>query len=397
MSNANDGHNAGGQEQASLANWRTPPHNRWAFHNVRQIIPVAEIKRDPDAVVALSRTAGSMEGFKLSLPDGSSLDLAGFLEATATDALVAMVGGQIVYEFYDHGTTEHTPHILMSATKAVVGLIVGILQRRGELDVEADASRYMPELAATAYKGASIRQLLDMRTGVTLDEGQLRAYAHATNWEPAAPGEPPRGFRGFFEQLTIPGTPHGGPFRYVSANTDLLGLVIERATDRTFAALASELLWKPIGAEHDAYITVDRDGAPRCTGGLCATTRDFARIGQLMLEHGRAGSGDIVPKEWIADIAAHGDREAWRTGEWGKAFAAIGTDMSYRSGWYIVEGEPKTLFAMGIYGQNLFIEPSNNIVVAKLSSQSAPIDYQAIALTHRAIPEIRRCLLGGVS
>jgi CubicO group peptidase (beta-lactamase class C family) len=103
-----------------------------------------------------------------------------------------------------------------------------------------------------------------------------------------------------------------------------------------------------------------------------------------------------VPKQWIADIAEHGDREAWRTGEWGKAFAGIGTDTSYRSGWYIAEGEPKTLFAMAICGQNLFIEPTSAIVVAKLSLRSMPIDYQAIALTHRAIHEIRRCLLGGV-
>jgi CubicO group peptidase (beta-lactamase class C family) len=396
MSNAIESHDAG-QERANLANWRTTPYSRWAFHNVREIIPIAEIKSDSRVAAALPRAARSMDGFNLALSDGSALDLPGFLNATATDALVAMIDGQIAYEFYGNGTTEQTPHILMSATKAVVGLIVGILQNNGDIDVGADASKYMPEIAATAYKGATIRQLLDMRTGITLDEGQLRAYLNATNWEPVAPGETLQGFQGFFEQLKIPSAPHGGPFRYISANTDLLGLIIERATGRKFAPLVSELLWRPMGAERDAYITVDRGGAPRCTGGLCATARDFARIGQLMVEQGQGKPADILPKAWIEDIAENGDRQAWRAGEWGKSFAAIGTDMSYRSGWYIVEGEPQTLFAIGIYGQNLFIDRTNGIVVAKLSSQSAPIDYQAIAFTHLAIPEIRRCLLGRVS
>lgn len=393
MSNLIEGHDTSRQQRASLANWRTTPYSRWAFHDVREIIPVADIKRDPRVAVSLPHPAISIDGFNLALRDGSGLDLPGFLDATATDALVVMIDGRIAYEFYGNGTTEHTPHILMSATKAVVGLIVGILQSNGDIDVGADASRYMPELAPTAYRGATIRQLLDMRTNITLDEEQLRAYLNATNWEPVAPGEIPQGFRRFFEQLKIPAAPHGGPFKYISANTDLLGLVIERATGRKFASLVGELLWKPMGAEHGAYVTVDRDGAPRGTGGLCATARDFARIGQLMVGQGRGKSGNILPKAWIDDIAENGDREAWRS-EWGKAFAAIGTDMNYRSGWYIVVGEPKTMFAIGIYGQNLFVDQANGIVVAKVSSQSAPVDYEAMALTHLAIPEIRRCLLG---
>jgi CubicO group peptidase (beta-lactamase class C family) len=77
----------------------------------------------------------------------------------------------------------------VSATKSIVGLIAGILLQRGELDVEAPVSRYVPEIAATAYLGATIRNLLDMRAGVVLDEDQQRAYALATAWEPAAPGE----------------------------------------------------------------------------------------------------------------------------------------------------------------------------------------------------------------
>ncbi len=383
------------ESAANLSNWRTAPFNRWAFHNIRSILPVAEIENAPGRTLAFAEAPIALDSFALRLPNGSSLDLAGFLKATATDGIVILHDSRIVYEFYDGGTSKDTPHILMSATKSIVGLIAGILLQRGELDVEAPVSRYVPEIAATAYRGATIRNLLDMRAGVVLDEDQQRAYALATAWEPAAPGT--AGLHAFLAQLPASQADHGGSFSYVSANTDLLGWAIERATGRRFADLASALLWKPMGATEPAYITCDRDGAPRCTGGWCATVRDFARLGQLVLTNGRRGSDAIVPESWIDDIAGNGDATAWREGQWGRSFAAISTSMRYRSGWYVIDDEPQILFAMGIHGQNVFVDRANRIVIAKVSSQNSPIDNQALWLTHKAVPELRRCLLADAS
>jgi CubicO group peptidase (beta-lactamase class C family) len=382
---------------ADLSNWRTSPFNRWAFRNVRALIPVADIEAAPDGVLALPERPVALDAFALRLPDGSSLELEDFLAATATDGLVILHDGRIVFEFDDGGTSQRTPHILMSATKSVIGLIAGILAASGELDIDAAVSSYVPEIAATAYQGATIRQLLDMRSGVVLDEAELRAYALASNWDPVAPGETRPGLHGFFEQLTAPRRDHGGPFAYVSANTDLLGWVIERATGRPFAEVASARLWKPMGAGDDACITVDRDGAPRCTGGLCATVRDFARVGQLVLMKGKRGSDQVVPESWIDDIAQNGDARAWSEGQWGQSFAAISPKMRYRSGWYVIDDEPQIVFAMGIHGQNLFVDAQNRIVIAKVSSQNSPIDNRAMWLTHQAVAEVRRCLLANAS
>jgi CubicO group peptidase (beta-lactamase class C family) len=379
-------------EQANRSNWRNTPFSRWAFRNIRDILPVADIGDSAGNPMELPARPLTFEQFRLASGSGSSMSLEHVLRATATDGFVILFDGRVVYEFYDHDTSAHTPHIVMSASKSVVGLIAGILQGNGDLDADAPVSHYIPEVAATAYRGATVRHLLDMRAGNVLDERQSRAYAAATNWEPPVEGETPIGLHTFFENLTAAAQkPHGGSFSYVSANTDLLGWVIERATGNRFASLAAELLWKPMGAEHAAYITVDRDGAPRCTGGLCATTRDFARIGQLMVMNGSRGGIEVVPSGWIDDIADQGDPEAWKQGEFAAFFG--GRNMSYRSGWYVINDEPKTLFAMGIHGQNLFVDRHNRIVIAKLSSQNAPIDYQATALTHRAVGEIRRCLL----
>lgn len=320
-----------------------------------------------------------------------ALDLDEFLEATSTDALVVLRDGKLVFEHYDHDATEHAPHVVMSVTKSIVGLLAGILNQRGDLDTEALVSEYVPEIAATAYAGATIRQLLDMRTGVRLDERQSATYLGAANWDPTPAGEAAVNLHEFLSSLDVPHAAHGGPFAYTSANTDLLGWVIERVTGSTFADALSELLWKPMGAADDAYITLDREGSARTTGGLCATARDLVRLGQLMVDGGRRGSVEVIPPAWIDDIVENGDRDAWHKGEWGGLFP--GRSVSYRSGWYVLGDESKMLFAMGIHGQNLFVDRANRIVIAKLSSQER-FDIPVVTLTHRGIREIRRTLLG---
>lgn len=380
-------------KEADLANWRNLPFSSWAFRNIRDILPVADIAPSIEAVAPLPVRSMSFEQFRLGGEGGITRSLDDVLRATATDGIVILHDGRVVYEAYDQGLTPHAPHIIMSATKSIVGLVTGILQASGDLDVAAPVTRYLPEMAATAYAGSTLRHLLDMRTGIDFDERMLRAYAVATNWYALQDGETTQGLCAFFQSLKLPHQPHGGPFKYVSANTDLLGWAIERATGKSFATLVSDLLWKPMGAEDAAYMTLDREGLPRCTGGLCTTVRDLARVGQLMLMGGRCDGRRVIPDSWLDDIARNGDRSAWQQGEFAAGFG--GRDMSYRSGWYVINDEPKTLFAMGIHGQNLFVDQANRLVIAKLSSQHAPTDPGAMALTHRAVAEIRRCLTGG--
>jgi CubicO group peptidase (beta-lactamase class C family) len=379
---------------ADLSNWRTAPFSRWAFRNIRSILPVAEIESAPGSAWAFQARPCSFDGFGVKLPNGSTLDLQGFLTRTETDGLIVLHQGKIAFEYYDGGLDRDTPHILMSATKSITGLVAGILAGRGELDVDAEVTTYVPEVAATAYRGATVRHLLDMRSGVVLDAGGLQAYADASGWEPLPVGATADLHR-FYETMRAKATPHGGPFAYVSANTDLLGWVIERATGRSFASLVGTLLWKPMGASGESFITVDAKGAPRCTGGFCATLRDFARLGQLVLSGGRRDSHQIVPESWIEDLRHNGDAEAWREGQWAGSFAAISRNMHYRSGWYVIDDAPQLMFAMGIHGQNLFVDAANQMVIAKVSTWAQPVDGQSIWLTHKAVSEFARCLAGG--
>ena len=374
-----------------LSNWRRPPFNRWAFRNIRAILPTDPVPAPRDAWALPVASTRPLDDFELRGAGGAALDLDAFLRASATDAIVVLHEGRVVFEAYGNGNAPRDRHILMSATKSVMGLLAGILVERGDLGVDDLASDHVPEVAATAYRGATVRHLLDMRTGVVLDAAQGHAYVAAANWDPVEPADASWNLHAFFTGLSAPHADHGGPFRYVSANTDLLGWVIERAAGRSVATLLSTLLWQPMGAAVEAAITLDRAGAARCTGGLCASARDFARLGQLVAQGGRREGVAIVPEAWIEDIAHNGDRNAWRKGEFAAAFGLRA--MSYRSGWYVTHDEPTVISAMGVHGQNLFVDRANRIVVAKLSSFASPIDGAASALTHRAVDEIRRCLL----
>jgi CubicO group peptidase (beta-lactamase class C family) len=354
--------------QVTLANWRTAPFSRWAFHHVRELVPSADIANDPARVRPLAPQP-------LDLP----LEFEGFLGATDTDAM-AIVHRWLVFERYV--TAERrTPHILMSVSKSMLGLLVAEIG----IDAEHAVLDFVPELEGTAYSQATLRHLLDMRAGIVWDEdylatsGPIIEYRKATGWNALAPGDTPSDLKSFFQGIQKSAA-HGGPVHYVSPNSDLLGWVLERASGRRYAELMSELVWKKAGAERSAYITVDRLGAPRAAGGMCATLRDLARVGQWLIE---------ARPDFLAQLG-QGDAPAWAAGDMAKYYP--GLPMRYRSQWYVVDGEAPLVFGIGIHGQNLFIDRASEIVIAKFSSQAAPLDAARIGLTMSMVSQLRKLL-----
>ncbi len=137
---------------AALSNWRSPGFIRWGFRNVRAIIASATIEHGAEDPLPVE--PHPLEAFRLAAGDGTVLSLQRFLEETRTDGLVVLRDGRVAYEFYDQGMTSRTPHIVMSISKSVVGLLAGILCASGRLDLEARVSALVPEVAATAYRDA---------------------------------------------------------------------------------------------------------------------------------------------------------------------------------------------------------------------------------------------------
>ena len=147
------------QNRVSLANWRKAPYCHWAFHHVIEIVPTAEIPNNPKDVWELE--AGVI--------DISCLGLEKIMADTYSDAVVILHDNKLVHETYRNGMTANDPHILMSVSKSMLGLVAGTLVERGELAIDNLITKIVPELSETAYAGATVRDLLDMRAGILFD------------------------------------------------------------------------------------------------------------------------------------------------------------------------------------------------------------------------------------
>ena len=353
----------------TLANWRTPPYSSLAFHNVNQLVPASSIKA-AEKVWPLARDLRSLDGLTFCDPLGEERQISDVLAETDTRGLVVLHKGRIVAEQYGGGYDGASPHIIFSVSKSLTGAMAGILVEKGQLDPDSPVAQYIPEVSGSAYGDCLVRHVLDMTVSSSFVEeyvdlsGEYGRYRRATLWNPPLPGEEIGTMRAMLATLSPGDTPHGHVFKYLSPNSDLLGWLVERAGGEKFPRLFSELVWKPMGAESDAYITVDAEGAPRTAGGICVLPRDLARFGEMMRLNGKG----ILPSFWIEDIRSNGDRSAWQKGD----FANLFPEGRYRSKWYQTGFASGAFCAIGIHGQWLWIDPQHEVVIAKVSNQSDP-------------------------
>jgi CubicO group peptidase (beta-lactamase class C family) len=350
--------------------WQAGPLNRWAFQHVRELMPTVRVGRSPVGPSQLPAAPMDLDAVATTSIDGRRIRLPEWLEETHTDGFLVVRHGRIVTERYFHGMGPESTHLLQSVTKSIVGTVAGILIDRGLLSADELVTVYVPELAGTSFEGATVRHLLDMRAGTRFNEeyddpeADIVQYEGVIGWAPADPAAP----RGTYDYITtLPNkAPHGGPFDYRSILTDTLAWVIEKVTGSRLATLVSREIWQPIGAEHDADFTVDRCGTALADGGLCVTLRDLARFGLPFLTDGVYNGRRCVPQSWIYDCRVHDDdlRAAYAASE----FAKSRPGWVYRDCWWVRDSDEGILMGVGIYGQMLFIDPTANVVIAKLSS-----------------------------
>jgi len=292
-------------------NWQDPPANRWAFWHVGDLLPTYRVPRGDGTPRPLPAAAARPD--LLSVPVTRTGRTSGppvtgtvgdVLGDTYTDAYLVLQDGALVTEWYGPLGAPDRPHALMSVSKSVVGCVAAVLIDRGLLDPDAEITSYVPELAGSGYAGALVRHVYDMRSGVRFGEeyanpdSDIRRLDEWVEWQPGRGQEAvePRGLYRFLATLQAE-APHGERFLYRSAESDVLGWVCERAAGLPMAELISELIWAPMGAEHDALMLHDGLGAAVHDGGLCATARDVARFGQMLLDGGQVpgGFGGVVP------------------------------------------------------------------------------------------------------
>ena len=389
------------EAQVTLANWQDPPYSRWAFRHMRELIPSHPIPAGPGGpggAAPLPSAPWPLPDPPVLRIDGSTATAAEVFADTYTDALVVLKDGQLVAERYDAGMTAATPHLLMSVSKSLVGCVAGVLAGRGLLDPAAPVTAYVPEAGDSGYAGATVRHLLDMRTGVAFREtyaeldAEVRVMERSMGWRPAQPGDP----AGAYPYLITLGQagPHGGEFTYRSADSDMLGWVCERASGTRMADLIGALIWQPMGAERDGEITCDPLGSAIHDGGVSATARDLARFGQLLVDDGMAGGRPVVPAAWLAATRAPGPGVP-------EAFAATENELVLPGGWYrnqfwVIPGPGgPVLVCLGIHGQLVYADRAARTVVVKLSSWPDPQHTGYLLDTLRACAALAAGLSAG--
>jgi CubicO group peptidase (beta-lactamase class C family) len=329
---------------APLDLWQVGPWNRWAYQHVDEMVPTVVVSRGEGPVMELSEQP-------------LARDIDDFLDTQYVDGLAVLHEGALVFEAYRNGMRPETLHLSQSVGKSVLGLLVGILHGRGALDPASSVVDHVPEVAGSGYDGASVQHLLDMTAAIDFveDYATIWRYDVACAWHPPHPEAPAETILAYLPTIGPAGWAHGERLHYSTPNTDLLGLVAERAGGAPLAELIARELWAPLGAERDALLTVDNEGTAAIGGGFCATLRDYARLGELV----RRGGAGLVPADWIARLGA-GDDDAFARSSWATEGAS-----GYGNQWWRIDGRP---VARGIHGQLVAADREAGVVVAILAS-----------------------------
>lgn len=344
------------------------PKSRWSFSNWRALFPTTGLT--PSGTPALLprklRTDIDALGFT-PMGGAGSIRWDQSLGLNYTDAIIVLHKGRVVYERSFGVTRTDTPHISWSVTKSFVGLLAETLVAEGRLDPEAQVTAIIPELAQTGFAGATVRQVMDMTTGIAFDENygdpnsDISRHALAGGMFTRPPGyKGPDGFLAFLATIGPKGR-HGEVFTYRTANTDLLGWIVARAGGEPLAQQMQNRFWGPMGMAHPAYLHVDPVGTPFAGGGLSASVEDLARFGEMVRLNGRFNGRQIVPAAAVASIRAGADPAKFPA----KTYPTL-PGWSYRSQWWVA---PDGSFsARGVHGQAIWIDPGTEVVIARVAS-----------------------------
>ena len=350
----------------------TFPKLRWAYSNIRRLMPTTRVSRGFGGVSVLPRTErDDIDGVTFT-PIGRTTPMtwAESLAANYTDGIVVLHRGHIVHERYFGALAENQSHIAWSVTKSFFGLIAASLVAEGVLDPLAPVASYVPELGLSGLGNATLRQVLDMTTAIHYSEDYTNPDAEI--WQHGRAGgvlhrpadyTGPSSFYEFLATLRQAG-PHGEAFAYKTVNTDALGWVLRRVTGLSLSELLQQRIWSQIGAEQDADLMVDSTGTEFAGGGLNCCLRDLARFGELLRNDGVSNHGRrIVPAAALADTRSGADKAHFV-----QAGYVTLPGWSYRNMWWVSHNDHGAYCARGIHGQGLYIDPKAEMVIARFAS-----------------------------
>lgn len=354
----------------------TPPYNRWAYQNMRRVMPSAGIPVAPSPVDLPVRPDGRLDDISVARTDGSEADFNTFLEETFTDSLVVVSGGRVVCERYFNGMSAAQPHQMMSCTKSFVGLFALLAVERGLIAEGDRVGELIPEVDnGGAFADATLAQLLDMTNSMSFDEeytnldADIWDYVRVFGAGPDAKRDlPSTDIYGYLATLRRNDeVPHGEVFHYQTPKTDMANWVTNRHTGQSLID-DFEWLWSQLGTDGEAYILVDPAGTPMAGGGLNATPRDLARFAYMVASDGYFNGQQVIPTSVIDKLSGGGSIPAFLRGPERKGDMGEG-EWSYRAKWWVRHTPGReAVAAIGVHGQWIYCDRARQIAIVKHGS-----------------------------
>lgn len=321
----------------------------------------------PSTKVARSAAPSELPKAERPLPEtyafkGETKKIADFVANTQTTGLIVIKDGTIVHEEYSRGNTADTQSIAMSLSKSTVSFLIGNAVADGLIDLDDPVDKYAPLLAEGGYKGVKVKNVLQMSSGIGFNEDYGDLSSDIVKYIIQILTGSVNDFTAHLKNEN----PQGTINRYVSADTQVLGMVLEGATKKPLAEYFSGRLWSKLGSQADAYWLVDPTGEAVAAGGLNAVLRDYARFGLLYLNEGRNFAGEqIVPAEWVRASITPDAPHLMPGRDDGHGGKAVGYGYQW---WIPAERSGNDFTGIGIYGQFIYVNPERKVVIAKTSA-----------------------------
>lgn len=341
--------------------WLNPAINSFTFRDTDKVF---ESRAVPRSGPVWPLATGPALAMPAHTSGGQSMPYAAWADRTFTNALLVMKDGKIVFEDYRNKSDAATHFISFSMAKTITALLVGIaLDEHKIRSLDDKAGDYVPELKAGGYGDATIRQILQMRSGVDYEErydfGEHPSLAATIHMNAIV-----RNKMRFADPAVTIGkkTAPGSTFNYATLDTAVLGWILERATGEKLETYTASHLWGPLGAETDAFWLADGPpGVGRALNGMGynAALRDFARLGQMMLDGGNANGRQVIPAGWVKQMTTM------------IPFTPLPGRKTEFEGYgyqtWQVDKEPGAYSAVGLAGQFIYVHPATRTVIVKLS------------------------------
>ncbi|MFV1979278.1 MAG: serine hydrolase domain-containing protein, partial [Myxococcota bacterium] len=359
-------------------NWLDAPYNRLGVIRVSELARTEPISRGDGPVLELPRDERSLDSFSFEF-EAEKISFSQMLESTFTDGLLVLHDGAVLFEYYADAMKPSDTHLLMSVSKSLTSTLCGVFVERGLVKPEGAVVDYIEELRGTAWEGCTVQHLLDMRAGTRWDyEADEMKICDVSDYRTHSRRDIPPDTASWIRSIDNTHE-HGGPFRYVSLESDVLGWVLERAGGGRFADLFSREIWSAIGAERDAEIVLDHSDFSVVEGGICTTLRDLGRFGQMCLQSGEFSGRQLVPADWLGRLEIR-NQELIDAYADAPEFDAAKPDAFYHDNWWVYDATRGVYSGIGVNGQALLIHHPTQTVVVKFSSHPEFEDPRLFAL-----------------